>query len=298
MNPTVYILVLTFNRWNDTRECLTSVFASDAANARVLVMDNGSTDETLDALPREFPQVHLIKNPTNLGYAEGNNVGLRFALAQNAEFAVVLNNDVTVARNWLTLLLDAAAQEPLGALFGPMVYHANESRVIQSAGGVLPRDWHAYHRGANEDDAGQFSNMQAVDWLTGCTIMARCARLRQVGLLDPAFYMYGEDVDWCVRATRAGYRVLFVPQAHVWHKGVQREYSPSPYVTYYSARNELQLIRKHRGGALTLVRALMRHLRTLTSWTVRPRWHAQRTHRDALAHALFDFARGTSGQIP
>ena len=299
MNSSVYILVLTFNRWNETRECLASVYASDAANARVVVMDNGSTDETLDALPREFPQVHLIQNPTNLGYAEGNNVGLRYALEQDAEFAVVLNNDVVVARDWLVPLMEAAVRESDAAFLGPLVYHASEPNVIQSAGGMLPRDWHSYHRGANDIDRQQFSKVEAVevDWLTGCTVLARCAALREIGLLDPAFYMYGEDIDWCVRATRAGYRVLFVPQAHVWHKGVQRDYTPSPYVTYYSARNELQLIRKHHGGALVLLRALARHARTVASWTLRPRWQNQRAHRDALARALRDFVRGASGPM-
>lgn len=297
MNPSIYILVLTFNHWQDTRACLESVYASETADARVVVIDNGSTDETLDAVPRVFPETHLITNPTNLGYAQGNNVGLRFALEQGAEFAVVLNNDVTVARDWLAPLVNAARQEPRGALFGPLVFHANEPNVIQSAGGILPRDWHAYHRGANETDAGQFAQIEAVDWLTGCAVMARCEALREFGLLDAAFYMYGEDVDWCVRAARAGYGVFCVPPSRVWHKGVQREYSPSPYITYYSARNELQLIRKHRGGATILLRAFLRHTGTVTSWSVRPRWRHQRAQRDALARALRDFLRGVSGQI-
>lgn len=293
----VHIVVLTYNRWNDTRECLASVMASDAKSAQVLVVDNGSTDETLTALPREFPDVYLIRNAANLGYANGNNVGLRYAMENGAEFAVVLNNDVVVAANWLEQLLDAADADSRAALLGPMVYHASEKKVIQSAGGVLPEDWHSFHRGANETDADRYQTVERVDWLTGCTVLARCAALNDLGLLDAAFYMYGEDVDWCVRARKAGYHVLFVPRAHVWHKGVQRDYTPSPYITYYSARNELQLIRKHHGGGMVLARAFARHARTLLSWSVHPRWRDRRAHRDALAKALRDFVRGASGQV-
>ncbi len=261
---------------------------------RVLVLDNGSTDETLTALPKEFPRVELIRNPVNMGYADGNNVGLQIALERNAEFAIVLNNDVTVAPDWVEQLLKAAHANPDAALIGPLVFHASDPTMIQSAGGLLGVEWHSYHRGANAPDRGQFAKTEAVDWLSGCTVMARCSALGKFGLLDPLFYMYGEDVDWCVRATKAGYRVLFAPKSHVWHSGVRPDYSPAPYVTYYTTRNELILIRKHRGG-IPLVRALVRQMRTLTSWTVRPKWREHRDHRDALARALWDFARGVSG---
>lgn len=294
-SPSVWIVVLTFNRWQDTRACLVSVMTSLHSGMRVVVVDNGSTDETFTALPLEFPQAHLIHNPENRGYAEGNNVGLRFALAQGAEFIVVLNNDVVVAPDWLERLVDAAKAQPRAGLLGPMVYHADEPQVIQSAGGILPADWHSYHRGANDNDAGQFQKAESVDWLTGCAILARSSAVRDFGLLDPSFYMYGEDVDWCVRARAAGYLVVLVPQARVWHRGVRRAYTPAPLVTYYTARNELRLIQKHGGGTLILARALSRHLRTVLSWTLRPQWRHQRAHRDALAQALRDFLRGASG---
>lgn len=294
----IYIIIVTYNRWQDTRECLASLFAARGPQIHVMVLDNGSTDETLAALLREFPHVELISNPSNLGYAQGNNVGLRRAIAQGAEFAVVLNNDVVVATDWLEALSRAIRAAPQAAMAGPLVLHANEPTIIQSAGGILPDDWHSYHRGANETDAHQYSTSERVDWLTGCAVLVRCEALKKIGLLDPAFYMYGEDVDWGVRATRAGYHVLFAPQARVWHKGVQRDYAPAPYVTYYTARNELEMIRKHHGGTGAVLRALTRHSRTLLSWTLRPRWKAQRAHRDALARALCDFFRGVSGQVP
>ena len=293
----VDIVIPVFNQLAFTRQCLKSLRRHTHLASRVIVVDNGSTDETKTALSAQFPQARLIANSSNLGYAEGNNVGLRYAMEHGAEFALVLNNDVVLAPDCIEELLDAARENPKAALFGPLVFHADEPNVIQSAGGMLPHDWHAYHRGANETDTSRFQKTERVDWLTGCTILVRVSALREVGLLDAAFYMYGEDVDWCVRAREKEFHVLFVPQAQVWHKGVTRDYAPSPYVTYYSARNELQLIRKHHGGTSALLRAWTRHVRTVASWSILPRWRLQRAHRDALARALRDFARGKTGPL-
>lgn len=290
-----WVIVLTYNQWQNTCACLGSLYAQPQANFRVLIVDNGSSDETLTALPREFPQAEIITNPANLGYARGNNVGIEFAARQGAEYVAIVNNDVIVAPAWFKTLQDNAEKNPRAALAGPMVYHANEKDVIQSAGGLLSRDLHAFHRGMNETDLGQFDGDACVDWLTGCAVLARVSALEKIGLLDPSFFMYGEDVDWGIRAQRAGFQVLFVPRARVWHKGVQREYLPEPYVTYYTARNELRLIRKHRGGRRAYGKTLARHLRTLTAWTLLPRWSDKRAHRSALARALWDDLRDVSG---
>ena len=298
MTGEMWVIILTFNGWQDTRECLRSVFAVARENLKVLVVDNGSTDETLSTLPQEFPQAHVLVNPSNLGYAEGNNVGMRYAMAQGAEYLIILNNDVIVAKDWSEVLLNAARANERAALLGPMIYHADEPTVIQSAGGLMTRDWQAYHRGMNEPDAGQFADLARVDWLNGCAILARATALETIGLLDPSFFMYAEDVDWGIRARRAGYDVLFVPQARVWHRGVKRNYTPAPHVTYYIARNELRLIRKHHGSINALGKTWLRHARTLTSWTLRPKWRKQRAHRDALLRALRDDWRGVSGPMP
>lgn len=291
----VSLVVLLYNRWHDTRVCLASVFASDARAVNVIVVDNGSTDETLTALARDFPNVTLIRNSENVGYAEGNNIGIRAALTNNAEFIAVLNNDVFLAPDWLTPLLDALTRDEQAAFAGPLIFHADEPHVIQSAGGMLPQNWRAYHRGANELERGQYLETETVDWLSGCAILARARALDEIGLLDSDFFMYGEDVDWSLRAREKNYRVLFVPQSHVWHKGVQRNYAPPPRVTYYSARNELFLMHKHRANKLALARAMARHTRTALSWSVRPRWRDKRAHRDALVCALRDFVRGKRG---
>lgn len=296
--PLVYILILTYNHCAMTLDCLASLATLEYANVRVLIVDNGSSDDTLAQVRARYPHVHIIANDANLGYAEGNNVGLRYALEQNAEFVLVLNNDTFVAPNLLRELVAAAEQNPQAAFLGPLVYHFDEPNVIQSAGGGRTPAWSFYHRGQNENDTGQFARIEGVQWVSGCAILARGAALETIGLFDPAFFSYHEEVDWCVRASQAGYEILFVPAARVWHKGVQRRYAPQPYVTYLSARNELLLLKKHRVGARAMTRVWLRHVRTLISWSARPRWKNKRAHRDALARGLYDFARARFGAPP
>ncbi|MBI5302405.1 MAG: glycosyltransferase family 2 protein [Chloroflexi bacterium] len=286
--PNVVVVILTFNSARTIRECLDSLLALRAANVEIVVVDNQSTDATREIVQQNYPAVTLIANARNLGYAEGNNVGLRYALDRGAAFALVLNDDVVVAPEMLDELLAAADVHPNAALLGPLVYHHASPAMIQSAGGGQTRDWQFFHRGQNQRDEGQFRAVEPVGWLTGCAILARCDALARVGLFDTDYFMYWEDVDWCLRARRVGYRVLFVPQAKLWHKGVQVDYQPSPRVAYYSARNEFLLFRKHHAGGLATLRAFLRHARTVTSYTLRPRWRDRRLHRDALARALRD----------
>jgi GT2 family glycosyltransferase len=293
--PRVCILILTYNQRELTAACLASLAASNYPNAEIVVLDNASSDGTAEMVRREYLRVHFIQNGANLGYAEGNNVGLRYAMQSNAAYALVLNNDTIAAPDLVAQLVRAAEANPNAAFVGPLVYHFDEPGVIQSAGGLRTADWRFYHRGQNQEDRGQFQHLERVVWVSGCAIMARCAALEKVGLIDPAFFVYNEEVDWCVRAGALGYEILFVPGAHVWHKGVQRRYQPSPYVTYFSARNELLLLKKHHAGWRAMTSTWLRHLRTLLSWSVRPRWRDKRAHRDALARGLRDFLRGNFG---
>jgi len=170
--------------------------------------------------------------------------------------------------------------------------------VVQSAGGFMTPEWRSYHRGQNEPDAGQYQKIEPVVWVTGCSILVRASALAKIGLLDPAFFIYSEEVDWCLRAGEHGYLVLFVPTTAIWHKGVQRDYRPSPRVTYLSARNEFLLLNKHHAGVRVSAKTWMRHLRTLASWSLRPRWREQKVQRRALAAAMRDYVLRRFGPPP
>jgi hypothetical protein len=294
-DPSVVIIILTYNSAPHIRECFASLAGLDYPNFEIVVVDNASTDETVSLARTSVPAPTVLVNDTNLGFAAGNNVGLRYALSTKADYALILNDDVLVARDVLRALVNVAQAEPQSALLGPQVYHHAAPTVIQSAGGGRTSDWQFFHRGQNQVDYGQFTQVDRVVWLTGCAMLARCAALPQIGLFDPDYFMYWEDVDWCLRARAKGYEVLFVPAAKVWHKGVQIDYQPNPQVVYYSVRNEFLLFRKHHAGVSVTLRAFLRHARTVTSYTLRPKWRARHQHRDALVRGVYDALRRQVG---
>ncbi|GIV76515.1 glycosyltransferase family 2 protein [Litorilinea aerophila] len=301
--PHVVSVILNTNRREDTLACLASLQANDYPNHTALVLDNASTDGSVEAIRAQFPSVQVLALAENRGYAGNNNVGIAAALAQGADWVFVLNEDTILAPDCLRQLMavaegDDTDDDTIG-IVGPLVLHHDEPTVIQSAGGALGRDWQARHLGQNQPDAGQFREPRPVDWISGCAILVRRAVIEQVGMLDERFFYYWEETEWCLRARRAGWQVVHVPQARLWHKGVQRDYRPSPSVTYYNTRNRLLMMAKHRAPLRAWLIVWFQLVRTLLSWSLRPKWRrVQQEHRTALWRGAFDFLRRRWGMRP
>lgn len=289
--PRVITVILNTNRRDDTIACLRSLRQSDYKNHSVIVLDNASTDDSVAAIQDCFPDVQIIQLAQNRGYAGNNNVGITAAMEQGADWVFVLNEDTTLAPDCLSQLVDAAQQDPRIGVVGPMVYHYDDPRTIQSAGGQLDHHWASRHIAQNEPDRGHFDRPRNVDWISGCAILVRRQVVEEVGALDERFFYYWEETEWCLRARRAGWRVVHVPTAKLWHKGVQQDYRPGPSVTYYNTRNRFLMMAKHRAPLLVWAAAWVGTLRTLTSWSIRPRWRTMREHRDAMWQGVLDFLR-------
>jgi GT2 family glycosyltransferase len=294
--PRLVAVVLNWNNAPDTLRCLAALEASDADGFEVVVVDNASTDGSVAVLRARYPDLALLENRENLGYAGGNNVGIQYALDRGADYVLLLNDDAVVAPDALSALLDAAQDHPGVGFLGPKVLSLEEPRQLLSAGGILDREWRSSHRGADELDEGQFDELAEVDWLSGCALLVSREAIRRVGMLDPAFFAYHEDVDWCYRGRQAGLGVLLVPGAKVWHPDTRVQQLDSPLVTYYMARNSLLFLSKHRLGTDLLLRRLGRYLYRLVSWSIRPGWRHKRQQRDALLRAVLDFGRRRFGR--
>lgn len=289
--PLVITVILNTNRRDDTLACLASLAKSSYAHHRIIVLDNASTDGSVAAIHAAFPEVQVVSLSANLGYAGNNNVGIVEAMAQEAAWVFVLNEDTILAPDCLAEMVRIGESDPRIGIVGPMVYHYDEPQVIQSAGGALSANWESCHIAQNEPDTGQFSQPRDVDWISGCAIMVRTAVIEQVGALDERFFYYWEETEWCLRASRAGWRICHVPASKLWHKGVQRHYHPGPNVTYYSTRNRFLMMSKHRAPLKIWLAVWAQNLRTLASWTLKPRWRAMREHRDAMWQGTIDFLR-------
>lgn len=298
--PRIVTVILNTNRCDDTLACLESLHNVDYENHRVIVLDNASTDGSVAAIAGRFPDVQIISLPQNRGYAGNNNVGIAAAVEDppaglGADWVFVLNEDTLLAPDCLSQMIAAAKGQTRAGIVGPMVYHAdsglNGAQIIQSAGGRLDRYWVSHHIGENEPDHGQYDAPRTVDWISGCAILVHRDVIHEVGPLDERFFYYWEETEWCIRARRAGWDILHVPAAHLWHKGVQRDYRPGPSVTYYNTRNRFLVLAKHPAPFLAWAAAWFATARTLTSWTLKPRWRHMRTHRNAMWQGALDFLR-------
>jgi len=293
--PSVCAIVLNWNSAADTINCVSALAAQQYPDCRMLVVDNGSSDDSVRRIRQAYPDLPLLALDENLGYAGGNNRGIARALREGCDYVWLLNPDVVVAADCLSLLVAAAAAHPRAAMLGPLVRMREDGQRILSAGGLLVDGW-AQHRASGETDRGQFDRPTEVDYVSGCALLVRRSALESIGLLDERFFLYHEEVEWCHRARTAAFTCLMVPQAIAWHPNTMVRDADSPLVKYYITRNELLLIRTHRLGTSMLLRHLLRHLRTLASWTIRPKWRHKAAQRRALRWALIDFARGRTGQ--
>ena len=298
MPPRVVAIVLNWNSAGDTIDCVAALARQPYPSCATLVVDNGSSDDSLHRIRAALPSLPVLTLNDNLGYAGGNNRGIERALRDGADYIWLLNPDTVVAPDALAALIEAAEVRPRAGLLGPKVYTREDPGRILSAGGMLEDECVAVLRGLGEADTGQFDAVTEVDYVSGCAVLARRDAIEAIGMLDERFFLYHEEVDWCRRARAAGFSVLYVPAARVWHPDTRVRDELSPLVTYYIARNTLQFARKHRVGGAAMARLIGRYARTLVSWSVRPRWRHKRRQRDALALALFDFAAGRLGRAP
>lgn len=298
VQPLVWCVVLNRNRRDDTLECLKSLRAGRYCNVRTMVLDCDSSDGSVDAIRTECPEVEVVRLHENRGYAGNNNVGIRRALEQGADWVFLLKEDTLLASDCLERLVEVGESDPVIGVVGPLVYHYDEPEVIQSAGGGLTRRWEGFHFGQNERDEGRFREPRTVEWISGCAILVRRQVIESVGMLDERFFIYWEETEWCLRARQAGWRILNVPAAKVWHKGVQREYRPRPSVTYYNTRNRLLMLLVRRAPIRAWVAAWVQIGRTLASWSIKHKWRDKRAHRDAMWRGVVDFVRHRWGRMP
>lgn len=287
--PHLIAVILNTNRREDTLACLASLEENRYPHLSVIVLDNASGDGSVEAIASAHPDVKIIRLGQNLGYAGNNNVGIGAARKMGADWVLILNEDTVLAADCLAQLVAAGESDPRIGIIGPMVYHYDEPDIIQSAGGKLGRRWEPLHLAQNEPETGQFPLPHEVDWISGCALMVRRPVIDQAGMIDARYFYYWEETEFCIRVRESGWRVVHVPQARLWHKGVQRNYRPSPQITYYATRNRLLTLSKHRAPLLVWLSVYAELLRTMTSWTLRPKWRMMRPHRNALCRGMIDF---------
>ena len=245
---TVAPVVLSWNRREDTLTCLRSLARSDYAALRVIVVDNGSVDGTVDAVRLEFPEVELIELPANAGYTGGMNAGLRRVLDLGEDYALVLNNDVELAPDAIGALVDTAQRSADVAALSPVINFADRRDLVWYAGSTFDpgRGYNGRLVGYEEPGEAHDSVVRDTDVACGAAMLVPRTVLERLGLFDEPLFAYGEDAEWSLRATKAGYRLLVVGASRAWHRvSASSGGEGSPAALYYSTRNLLAVCERH-----------------------------------------------------
>lgn len=299
MNSEVITIIVNWNGINDTVECLDSLERAQGPSNQVIVVDNGSTDRSVEEIRRQYPDTILLETGQNLGYAGGNNVGLKFFLNNTtSEYVLILNNDVVVAPDFLNHLVTVLESNSQIKAVTPTIYYYDRPNVIWGAGGMLDQTrFRPCVRGVDEQDLGQFGQPFDVDFGLGCALLCRRSLISDIGFLDERFFLYSEEVEWCLRIVRAGFRITHVPSSRIWHKTKPAGEPGPPYREYYQTRNHFLLLRIAHAGWHAWFDSLVNDvLRPTIVWTVRAKYRHLRPERNARLQGMLDFVLGRFGR--
>jgi GT2 family glycosyltransferase len=296
MASPVGVVLVNWNGKADTLECLASLRQDTYPNKRLIVVDNGSQDDSVAAIQAEFPDTVIVELGANLGFTGGNNAGIRDALDADMEFILLLNNDTIVEPDALDALVEAAHKHPEVGIFTPVIHYYDDRSHVWLAGtkmditrGIAAHD--------NSRVPGRDEAPVEIPWASGCAMLIRAEIVRMVGGLDDRYFIYWEDVDYCLRTRAAGWTIALVPAARIYHKISQCFQSASATSWHYQVRNHLLCLDTHAGSARTQAK------RCAIRWYLRECRHHFKQRRQGAnplaptLHALWDHCTRRYGRL-
>lgn len=251
---TVYPIIVNWNLAAEAIACIESLFAAGAPAGQIVVVDNGSHDDSVVQLTAHFgQQIHLISHPVNLGFAGGNNVGIEYALAAGAEWVLLINNDTVVAPTFFQTLGEAVAQHPTHQIIGPLMLYFSEPQRIWALGDrLIPGTLITRQLWRNALIPSTLPVFVEVDFLNGCCMLIHRSVFGRIGLLNSRYFMYGEDVEFCWRARRAGIKLGCATPSRIWHKVSRSTGVYHPQARYWRINNQIHFYR-HAGNLIQIV---------------------------------------------
>lgn len=303
----ISIILLNWNGKKDTLECLSSLERLEDPNVQIVLVDNGSTDGSVAAFRKAYPDMPILETGANLGFAGGNNVGIEWVLRHHAEWIFLLNNDTVVDPQCLTALR-AASCEKGAKVLGAKILRYGEPAIVDHLGGF----WDGAKGEFFSPDAGSldhpYFNMKRADYVCGAALFMHRSVPETIGLLEPKFFLFWEETDFCMRARRAGFEVWTAPEAKVWHKVSSSFTGGKPHMHYFWWRSRLLWIernctreekgRLYRKVILPEIWKMGRHYLLKRLFANTPQRKEKVRRYKAGCAGVFDYFRGKFGNCP
>ena len=250
----VALILINWNSYDYTDQCICSIKGISYPYYDIIVVDNDSMDDSGKRLKVTHPEIILIEAGSNLGFAGGNNLGMRYATDNGYPFIALLNNDTLVTEDFLTSLVRYLREHPETGAVQPRIFFEHDRSLLWNGGSYYHR-WVGFTYSArfNKTSNSTTEKTRVADWLTGCCIVTRAEVIKKAGLLDERFFMYYEDVDYSFRIRKAGYNLVYVPESVIFHvaggsgrlKKKSREGNVHPAIYYYSLRNKIWFLKRY-----------------------------------------------------
>lgn len=257
--PFVYVISLNWNGLAYLKDFCETILKQQYDNYKVVIVDNASTDGSVEFLRQNYPQIEVIRNSTNLGYAAGNNVGLEYACKAGAAYFLVMNNDTIVPSDLIRRLMEVALTDPKIGFVTGKVYFQNTENMLQTAG-KLDKWWRAtvVNVGQNKLDLGQYEEQRDYDYLDDVFWLVKREVYEKIGGYDPEFFLYWEETDWCARAKESGFRLVYTPKARLYHKVSQSTGGGSnPEKSFHIRRNAVLFYWRHKSKGVFFLKLFL-----------------------------------------
>ncbi len=245
--PSILIIILNWNGKKDTLECLESLKKVIYPNFTTIIVDNGSQDDSVSIFKALFPQIPIFETKQNLGFAGGNNVGISWGLNEGYEWILLLNNDTTVAPDFLDAFMETARSKKEAKILGAKIYLYHDPSRIDHLGGMWNEkkaEFESLHTNTIDDHAS-FETMQHADYVCGAALLMHRSVPEKIGLLEENFFLFWEETDFCCRANQNKLEVWTAPKAKIWHKVSSSFTGGKPQMHYFWWRSRLLWIERN-----------------------------------------------------
>ena len=252
--PSIAVILVNWKKYNLTSNCINSLNKSNYKNFKIILVDNEYSEKSIIELKNKYKELLVFKEKNNLGFAGGNNIGIRYALENDYDYIMLLNNDTEVKENFILPLVERIEKDHFLGAVQPLILNFSNKSIIWNAGGKLNKFLGLTSTRLNNNKLNSsivFDDY--TDWISGCCILIKSEILTKVGLLDEKFFNYYEDVDWSLRMKNLGYDLGFVKESIIYHHGSSSSKNKkntggliSSKIHYFNIRNHILLLKKHK----------------------------------------------------